>query len=116
MNKERTPLNFQHPFLCSGYNSIQIDGFVGLNMDQCFCIVANGHRYLDHGIITGSVLFCQRSAPIKDRDLVVVDEGNGFSVYLYLRDRQVSEVGSKRILHNKSKAYAKVLGSFNFYQ
>lgn len=115
MSEDAVALNFQHPFLCTGYNSILIDGFVGVNMDKCFCIVANGQRYLDHGITTGSILFCQRSAPIKDRDLVVVEENNGFAVYLYLKNRQISEIESKRILHNKSKAYAKVLGSFNFY-
>lgn len=116
MSEERIFLNFKHPFLCNEYNSIQIDGFVGLNTDKCFCIVANGQRYLDYGITTGSVLFCQRSSPIKDKDLVVVEEDGGFAVYLYLKNRQISEVGTKRILHNKSKAYAKVLGSFNFYQ
>ena len=79
----------RHPILSNGYGSIQIDGFSGLIPKKCFCIMADGHRYQEHGISTGSVLFCQRAAEIKD--------------------------GEKRILHNKSKAYAKVLGSFNFY-
>ena len=42
-------------------------------------------------------------------------ERNPFALYLYLKDRKVKADGEKRILHNKSKAYAKVLGSFNFY-
>ena len=66
-------------------------------------------------ISTGSVLFCQRAAEINDGDLIVVKENGAFALYLYLKDRKVKADGEKRILHNKSKAYAKVLGSFNFY-
>ena len=35
---------------------------------------------------------------------------------MYLKDRKINEDGDKRILHNKSKAYAKVIGSFNFFE
>ena len=42
-------------------------------------------------------------------------ENGAFALYLYLKDRKVKADGEKRILHNKSKAYAKVLDSFNFY-
>ena len=49
------------------------------------------------------------------RGLIVVKENGAFALYLYLKDRKVKADGEKRILHNKSKAYAKVLGSFNFY-
>lgn len=69
----------------------------------------------EHGISTGSVLFCHRAAEINDGDLIVVKENGAFALYLYLKDRKVKADGEKRILHNKSKAYAKVLGSFNFY-
>ena len=62
-----------------------------------------------------SVLFCQRAAEINDGDLIVVKENGAFALYLYLKDRKIKADGEKRILHNKSKAYAKVLGSFNFY-
>ena len=53
--------------------------------------------------------------PKKGGDLIVVKENGTFALYLYLKDRKVKADGEKRILHNKSKAYAKVLGSFNFY-
>ena len=105
----------RHPILSNGYGSIQIDGFSGLIPKKCFCIMADGHRYQEHGISTGSVLFCQRAAEINDGDLIVVKENGAFALYLYLKDRKVKADGEKRILHNKSKAYAKVLGSFNFY-
>ena len=103
----------RHPVLSNGYGSIQIDGFSGLIPKKCFCIMADGHRYQEHGISTGSVLFCQRAA--ENGDLIVVKENGAFALYLYLKDRKVKVDGEKRILHNKSKAYAKVLGSFNFY-
>ena len=105
----------RHPILINGYGSIQINGFSGLIPKKCFCIMADGHRYQEHGISTGSVLFCQRAAEINDGDLIVVKENGAFALYLYLKDRKVKADGEKRILHNKSKAYAKVLGSFNFY-
>ena len=92
----------RHPILSNGYGSIQIDGFSGLIPKKCFCIMADGHRYQEHGIST-------------DGDLIVVKENGAFALYLYLKDRKVKADGEKRILHNKSKAYAKVLGSFNFY-
>ena len=89
----------RHPILSNGYGSIQIDGFSGLTPKKCFCIMAEGYRYQE----------------INDGDLIVVKENGAFALYLYLKDRKVKADGKKRILHNKSKAYAKVLGSFNFY-
>lgn len=56
----------RHPVLSNGYGSIQIDGFSGLIPKKCFCIMAEGYRYQEHGISTGSVLFCQRAAEIND--------------------------------------------------
>ena len=64
----------RHPVLSNGYGSIQIDGFSGLIPKKCFCIMVDGHRYQEHGISTGSVLFCQRAAEINDGDLIVVKE------------------------------------------
>ncbi len=94
----------RHPVLSNGYGSIQIDGFSGLIPKKCFCIMADGHRYQEHGISTGSVLFCQRAAEINDGDLIVVKENGAFALYLYLKDRKIKADGEKRILHNKSKA------------
>ena len=108
---------FRDKHTVSGNNKgdILITGFVNVENKKCFCIMADGHRYQAHGISTGSVLFCQRAAEINDGDLIVVKENGAFALYLYLKDRKVKADGEKRILHNKSKAYAKVLGSFNFY-
>lgn len=115
MSTEIETINARHPILSNGIGSIQIDGFSGLNIKKCFCIMAEGHRYQEHGISTGSILFCQRAAQINDGDLIVVKENGSFALYLYLKDRKIKADGEKRILHNKTKAYAKVLGSFNFY-
>ena len=54
------------------------------------------------------------AAAINDGDLIIVKEDGSFAIYLYLKDRKIKEDGDKRILHSKSKAYAKVIGSFNF--
>lgn len=116
MTKEVQTINAKHPILANGSSSIQIEGFSGLNTKKCFCIMAEGHRYQEYGISTGSILLCQQSAPIGDSDLVVVKEDGAFALNLYLKDRKIEVDGEKRILHNKSKAYAKVIGSFNFYQ
>lgn len=116
MNTEHDIINARHSILSDGLGSIQIDGFSGLNIDRCFCIKAEGHRYHEHGIATGSILLCQRAVPVSDGDLVIVEEDGAFALYRYLKDRKIKEDGEKRILHNKSRAYAKVLGSFNFYQ
>lgn len=83
----------RHPILSNGYGSIQIDGFSGLIPKKCFCIMADGHRYQEHGISTGSVLFCQRAAEINDGDLIVVKENGAFALYLYLKDRKVKADG-----------------------
>lgn len=106
----------RHPILSNGYGSIQIDGFSGLTPKKCFCIMADGHRYHEYGISTGSLLLCQRGAAINDGELIIVKEDGAFAIYLYLKDRKIKEDGDKRILHSKSKAYAKVIGSFNFFE
>ena len=116
MSPEIETINARHSILSAGFGSIQIDGFSGLNIGKCFCIMAEGHRYHEHGISTGSILLCQRSLPVNDGDLIVVKENGAYALYLYLKDRKIKADGEKRILHNKSKAYAKVIGSFNFYQ
>ena len=96
-------------------NSINIAGFDGIRMENCFCIIADGHRYHEHGIATGSVLFCCKGMEVADGDLVVVKEKNRLAVYLYRTDPNIKADGEKRILHDPSAIHAKVLGSFNFY-
>lgn len=116
MTADIETINAKHPILSNGFGSIQIDGFSGLIPKKSFCIMAEGHRYQEHGISTGSILFCQRATEINDGDLIVVRENGTYALYLYLKDRKIKADGEKRILHNKSKAYAKVISSFNFFE
>ena len=116
MSLEQQIINAKHPGLTDGIGSIHIEGFHGLQVDKCFCVMAEGTRYHEYGIASGSVLLCKRAEPINNGDLVVVNEDGVLTVYLYLKDRKKKTDGEKRILHNKSMVYAKVLGSFNFYQ
>lgn len=105
-----------HPVrMAVGADAIEIAGFPGIDQKRCFCTFAEGSRYHEHGISTGSMLLCQRKAPIGDGDLVLVDVDGVLTIYQYRRDRRVKEDGEKRILHNKSKAYAKILGLFNIF-
>ena len=116
MNIEQEIINAKHPVRTDEVDSIRIDGFKGLQAEKCFCVVAEGTRYHEYGIASGSVLLCKRAEPINNGDLVVVNEDGVLTVYLYLKDQKKKTDGEKRILHNKSMVYAKVLGSFNFYQ
>ena len=105
-----------HPVrMAAGTDAIEITGFSDLDRERCFCTFAEGSRYHEHGISTGSVLFCQRKAPIVDGDLFLVDVDGVLTIYQYRKDRKIKADGEKRILHNKSKAYAKILGSFNIF-
>ena len=104
-----------HQFAITENNAISIEGFEGIDARNCFCIVAQGHRYYEHGIATGSILLCCKNVEAKDGDLVMVKEKNRLAVYQYRTDPNVKVDGEKRILHDPSIIHAKVLGSFNFY-
>ena len=106
----------KHTVSVNSKGDILITGFTNAKNEKCFCIMADGHRYHEYGISAGSLLLCQRGAAINDGDLIIVKEDGAFTIYLYLKDRKIKEDGDKRILHNKSKAYAKVIGSFNFFE
>ena len=106
----------KHTVSANSKGDILITGFSNMENEKCFCIMADGHRYHEYGISTGSLLLCQRGAAINDGDLIIVKEDGAFTIYLYLKDRKIKEDGDKRILHSKSKAYAKVIGSFNFFE
>jgi len=105
----------KHPIAFTGPNAIQIEGLPTMKFQKCFCIYASGHRYHEFGISAGSLLLCQRGAVINDGDLVLVDVEDVLTIYQYRKDRKIKQDGEKRILHNKSKAYAKILGAFNIY-
>lgn len=116
MSEFNAATHLYHPVqMAVGADAIEITGFSGLNREACFCTFAEGSRYLEHGISTGSMLFCQRKAPIDDGDLVLVDVDGVLTIYQYRKNRKIKADGEKRILHNKSKAYAKILGSFNVF-
>lgn len=106
----------RHPIrVADTSGAFEISGFSGVKYDKCFCTFAEGSRYHEHGISTGSMLLCQCGAPISDGDLVLVDVEGTLTIYQYRRDRKIKQDGDKRILHNKSKAYAKILGAFNIF-
>ena len=57
----------------------------------------------------------QNDAQISDGDLVLVDEDGVPTIFLYQKSRKKKPIGEQRILHDKSRAFAKILGSFNIY-
>ncbi len=105
-----------HQFRIAEDNSVTIEGYAGINYQNCFCIVAEGSRYHEHGISTGSVLLCCKGAKADNGDLVLVKEKNRLAIYRYFTDPDIKSDGEKRILHDASVIHAKVLSSFNFYQ
>lgn len=54
--------------------------------------MAEGYRYQEHGISTGSVLFCQRAAEINDGDLIVVKENGAFALYRHIEMTEPREL------------------------
>lgn len=89
---------FRDKHTVSGNNKgdILITGFANVENKKCFCIMADGHRYHEYGISTGSLLLCQRGAAINDGDLIIVKEDGSFAIYLYLKDRKIKEDGDKQ--------------------
>lgn len=101
--------------MADGTDVIRIAGFSSVDSDKCFCTYAEGSRYHEYGISTGSILLCEEEAPIEDGDLVLVNVEGTPTIFQYRRDCKIKQDGEKRILHNKAKAYAKIIGSFNIY-
>ena len=106
----------RHPIVGRSDGMLLIDGYSSVNMDACFTIVAYGHRYHEYGIADNSLLYCCETKDVVDGDLVVAFEGNKPTLYQYREDNTILEDGEKRILHDRRRIHAKVLGSFNFYQ
>jgi len=94
---------------------LKIDGFDGVDVDACFCIVAYGSRYHEYGIADNSLLFCCQTNEVTDGDLVLVFEEGVPTLYQYRKGKNVTEGGDKRLLHDRKRIHSKVLGSFNFY-
>ena len=64
----------KHTVSVNSKGDILITGFTNAKNEKCFCIMADGHRYHEYGISTGSLLLCQRGAAINDGDLIIVKE------------------------------------------
>ena len=105
----------QHTISASYDGHLLITGFQDVDVDACFCIVAYGHRYHDYGIADDSLLYCCKTRAVSDGDLVVVMEENVPTLYQYCKDKEITQDGEQRILHDRRRIHAKVLGSFNFF-
>lgn len=105
----------QHTVSADQRGTFLIDGFQGINTEDCFCIVAQGTRYHEYGIANNSLLYCCKTAKAIDGDLVIVFDGDVPTIYQYREDVAITQDGEKRILHDRNRIHAKVLGSFNFF-
>lgn len=105
-----------HIISATSTGDLFITGYPEIAAECCICFEANGQHYQTFGITDGSILYCARNVPVSDKDLVIVFEKRGQpALYLFYEDESVSVDGEMRILHDRSKIYAKVLGAFNFY-
>lgn len=107
----------QHTIAATAEGDLYITGYPEIDAESCICFEANGTRYQKYGITDGSILYCSRTAKVNDQDLVVVFEKRGKpALYWFCEDKNAIAVDDVRILHDRSRIYAKVLGAFNFYQ
>ena len=114
MNSDTTT-TIENPIRIVSPTALQIEGLQPIDQRKCFCVYAEGSRYLEYGISTGSLLVCLHDVEIQDGDLVLVDEGGVPTIFLYQKSRKKKPTDEQRILHDKSRAFAKILGSFNIY-
>ena len=105
-----------HTISATATGDLFITGYPDIAAEDCICFEANGQRYQSFGITDGSILYCARNTQVHDKDLVIVFEKNGQpTLYCFFEDENVCVDSEMRILHDRSKIYAKVLGAFNFY-
>ena len=106
----------RHQIAATGAGDLYITGYAGVDAENCICFTANGTHYQKYGITDGSILYCSRNVEVYDEDLVVVfDAHNSPVLYWFREDRNITSDCGIRVLHDRSKVYAKVLGAFNFY-
>ena len=106
-----------HTIAATAEGDLYITGYPEIDAESCICFEAKGTRYQKYGITDGSILYCSRTAKVNDQDLVVVFEKRGKpALYWFREDKNAIAVDDVRILHDRSRIYAKVLGAFNFYQ
>lgn len=104
-----------HTVFVNHKGALMIEGYNSISSDECFCIVAKGHRYHKYGIADDSLLYCCKNAEVGDGDLVVAFDGDVPTIYLYREDSGTTSEHEERILRDRKQIHAKVLGSFNFY-
>lgn len=105
----------QHPISARYDGHLLIGGFQDIDVDACFCIKAYGHRYHEYGIADDSLLCCCKTNAVSDGDLVLVFEEDVPTLFQYRKDKKITQDGEKRIIHDRRRIHAKVLGSFNFF-
>ena len=105
-----------HPLVSTDKGTLIIEGFGGVDETQCFGIVAEGDRYHDYGICSGSYLYCCKTLVPQAGDLVISYLGGGPAVYLFRPGAENGMDGRKRIIGNAEQIYAVVVGAFNFYR
>jgi hypothetical protein len=106
----------RHPIGIVNDKRIHIDGFEDLVYEDCFSIMAAGHRYLDYGIADGSILLCSQSVVPQEEDIVLTDDNGVMTLYLFRPTSKEKTDGKKRVLSDRSRIKATVLGSFNYYR
>lgn len=111
MNTDST----QHIISASYNGQLMITGFQGIDVDACFCIKAYGHRYHEYGIADDSLLYCCKTSKVSDGDLVIVFEEDVPTLFQYRKSKKITQDGEKRIINDRKRIHAKVLGSFNFF-
>ena len=110
----------KHTVSVNSKGDILITGFTNAKNEKCFCIMADGHRYHEYGISTGSLLLCQRGAAINDGDLIIVKEDGAFTIYLYLKDRKIEnimligDVFTDSVYQNIEEKTTKIISRENF--
>ena len=104
-----------HTVFVNQKGALMIEGYNGISSDECFCIVAKGHRYHKYGIADDSLLYWCKNAEVGDGDLVVAFDGDVPTIYQYREDSGTTSEHEERILRDRKQIHAKVLGSFNFY-
>ena len=88
---------------------------VGPISEECFAVIANGHRFHSFGIANNSLLLCDPAADIQPDDLVVVMKDGITEVKLYRPTQPIPEGSDMPVLKSKKAIHAKIIGSFNFY-
>lgn len=88
---------------------------VGPISEECFAVIASGHRFHAYGIANNSMLLCDPAAEVRPDDLVVVMNDGKPEVKLYRPTQPIPEGSDMPVLKSKKAVHAKIIGSFNFY-